>query len=109
MLGEGRAGEGLCGDVCEVISGRIFDEEDAASLFRVTNHGVARGDPLGFIRDAAAARAVDEDSGIGEDLRGVGRGMKEFTEKGSDAEDCLNTTNGLEELSGSGSVTSVRG
>ena len=46
VLDECGASEGLGSDVREVISRRVFDEEDASSLFRVADHGVAGGDPL---------------------------------------------------------------
>ena len=64
---EGRASEWLGGDVGEVVSGGVFDEEDSFALLGEVDHGVLGSDPFQFGRDALAAGAVDEDAGVGVD------------------------------------------
>jgi hypothetical protein len=74
----------------------MFDEEDGVGFLGAANHGVAWGDPFGFVGDAAASGAVDEDTSVGADIGGAVGWEAEFAKEDAEAEDGFRAADGLE-------------
>ena len=99
MFEERSASERFGSDVSEVVSGRVLDEVDSVGFLGAADHGVAWGDPFGFVGDTAASGPVDEDAGVCVNGSGASGEEAEFAKEYAEAKDSLSAADGLEEFS----------